>query len=327
MSRGKQLTAKERGKIDAFKQEGYSNRQVAKKIKRSHSVVDNYLKLGDKYGIKKKTGRKSTITPLTKKRIFQLASEKLMSSGKIKAELQLKQTTRTVQRVLSTSPNHIYKKYATKPPLTESHRKARLSFAKESVQNRLDWSKIIWSDEKKFNLDGPDGIRYYWHDIRNEPTYLSKRAFGGGTLMVWGAFVGDQLLDLVVCQQTMDSSKYIKMLNESLVPHLRPGFKFMHDGASIHRSKATKKWLQENDIETIDWPAHSPDLNPIENIWGILVRAVFESGRQFELKKDLEAEVMRQWSKISRETLSNLVNSMSDRIIEVIQQNGGSTQY
>jgi transposase len=327
MSRAKRLTAKEQGKIEALKKEGYSNRSIAKKIKRSPTVVDNYSRLKDNYGLKKKTGRKNTISQVVKKRIIHLASTKLMSSNQIKSELQLPQSARTIRRTLMNTPSLVYKKFKSKPPLTELNKKARLNFAQESVKARQDWSKIIWSDEKKFNLDGPDGLRYYWHDLRGEPTYLSKRAFGGGNIMVWGAFVGNKLLDLVVCEHTMDSHKYIELLNKSLRPFVKSGLKFMHDGASIHQSKLTKDWLKKNKIETIEWPAHSPDLNPIENLWGILTRVVFANGRQFKNKNDLRQEILKQWSLIKPKTILDLVESMPDRLIEVIKQNGGNTKY
>ena len=58
--------------------------------------------------------------------------------------------------------------------------------------------------------------------------------------MVWGAFVEDKLLDLVVCEGTQDSTKYIEVLNKSLVPSMNHGPMFMHDGASVHRSNLTK---------------------------------------------------------------------------------------
>ncbi|KAF0775093.1 hypothetical protein AaE_001207, partial [Aphanomyces astaci] len=43
----------------------------------------------------------------------------------------------------------------------------------------------VFSDEKKFNLDGPDGYQYYWHDLRKEQEIYTKRVSGGGSVMIW----------------------------------------------------------------------------------------------------------------------------------------------
>jgi transposase len=145
--------------------------------------------------------------------------------------------------------------------------------------------------------------------------------------MVSGAFVGDKLLVLVVCEHTMDFSKYIELLKSNLLPFLKRGFKLMHDGASIHISNLTKDWLKNNKIESIEWPAHSPDLNPMENLWSILTRAVFTGGRQFKNKNELKEEILKKWSLIQPKTLTNLVNSIYDRIIAVKRQKGANTKY
>lgn len=125
-----------------------------------------------------KRGPKKKINQVTRKKIIYYATVKLLSSGDIKKELHLPQSARTIRRVLASCQTLRYSKYKSKPPLTEKHKTARYKFADSAIRDRQDWSKIVWSDEKKFNLDGPDGIRYYWHDLRKEPQYLSKRAFG-----------------------------------------------------------------------------------------------------------------------------------------------------
>lgn len=77
---------------------------------------------------------------------------------------------------------------------------------------------MIFSDEKKFNLDGPDGYAYYWRDLRKEPQYFSRRNFGGGSLMIWGAFSSLGTLELAFPSCRMDSQEYQTVLEN----HLRP---------------------------------------------------------------------------------------------------------
>ena len=60
------------------------------------------------------------------------------------------------------------------------------------------WMTIIFSDVKKFNLDGHDGIQCYYHDLRTEEKVFSKRQFGGESDMIWGAFSANGKAELVV---------------------------------------------------------------------------------------------------------------------------------
>jgi len=56
---------------------------------------------------------------------------------------------------------------------------------------------------------------------------------------------------------------------------------FQQDNAPIHASKETKTWLDLKKINLLEWPAYSPDLNPIENVWGIMARRVYANGKQY----------------------------------------------
>ena len=68
---------------------------------------------------------------------------------------------------------------------------------------------------------------------------------------------------------------------------------FQQDNAPCHRSKSTIDWLFEHEIEVLPWPALSPDLNPIEKLWGILTRKVYAGGRQFSTVDDLKRQIVQ----------------------------------
>ncbi|DAZ94377.1 TPA: hypothetical protein N0F65_001111 [Lagenidium giganteum] len=184
------------------------------------------------------------------------------------------------------------------------------------------WEQCVFSDEKKFNLDGPDGPQYYWHDLRKS---------GGVSVMVWGAFCSKGQTKLVILDGNQDSEKYIWTLSEHLLPFidLRYGREciFQQDGASIHTSGTTKEFLEEQNITVMSWPSKSPDLNPIENIWGILARAVYAHGRQFQTKDDLIATIHACWANISPALITKLLCSMPKRCIDVLKLHGAKTKY
>ena len=75
------------------------------------------------------------------------------------------------------------------------------------------------------------------------------------------------------------------------------------------------------------WPARSPDLNPIENVWGVLARAVYAGCRQYSTVEDLKTAVFHEWSKLDRQYLYRLVKSMHKRCLDVIKANGEKTSY
>lgn len=125
---------------------------------------------------------------------------------------------------------------------------------------------------------------------------------------------------------------YVEVLEEHLLPFIntfppsQPVI-YQQDNASIHSSKLTSTYLWRSCISTLDWPACSPDLNPIENIWGHLVRAIYAGNKQYQTVAELKQAILSAWDDLTIQTLQNHVNSMPNRIFEVIQRDGKATSY
>jgi hypothetical protein len=237
----------------------------------------------------------------------------------------------TIDRVRSKAPHLQYKKLKAQPNLKAHHIQKRKKFGQEHMTWNQEWQKVAWSDEKKFNMDGPDGFRYYWHDLRKEPHILSKRSLGGGGVMVWACFTWDFKSEIVFVDGVLDATKYQNMIS----PHLQQlsdhfegnDWIFQQDNAPIHTARSTMLWFKSKNINVMDWPALSPDLNPIENLWGILVRAVYADGKQYYTINDLKQAIIREWKKIAPQVLRNLVNSMPNRMYQLITLQGKKTKY
>ncbi|KAG2993136.1 hypothetical protein PC118_g4170 [Phytophthora cactorum] len=104
-------------------------------------------------------------------------------------------------------------------------------------------------------------------------------------------------------------------------------FVFMQDNASIHASIETKSFFQEIGVQLLDWPARSPDLNPIENVWAILARKVYSHGKQYNSLQDLTAAVMDTWDSVTINELRDLIDTMPSRCFEVARKGSDTTQY
>ena len=93
---------------------------------------------------------------------------------------------------------------------------------------------------------------------------------------------------------------------------------FQQDNSQFHTLALSKKWFDQHAIPVLDWPAYSPDLNHIENLWGIISRKVYEAGKHFLTITKLQSAIAREWEAIPESILKNLVNSMPNRIAQVI---------
>ncbi|CAD6196631.1 unnamed protein product [Caenorhabditis auriculariae] len=174
---------------------------------------------------------------------------------------------------------------------------------------------IIFSDEKKYNPDGPDGYAHYWRDLRKDPMYFSKRKFGGGSLMVWAAFCGNGTVALSFIGTGTNSQDYQQLLAQHLLPYLRrrrrANMIYQQDNASVHASNSTLAWLcgQERGSS------------------GLARVQVYANAKQYTTVNDLKRAIRAEWDGLDKSLLQSLVGSMPSRIFEVAQKQGGITHY
>jgi hypothetical protein len=288
--------------------------------------VSKILKQGINFSIKPRSGRPKATTSRMDRTIFRLASTQRFSSSQIKLQSGAEVTTKTIRNRLKSNKYFKYQKMKVKPPLSEKHITSRLEFAKRVMSWDDKWMQVVFSDEKKFNLDGPDGLAYYWHDLRKEERSFMSRASGGGSVMVWAGFGFNDRTPILFMSGRQDSLKYQNVLESSLLPYGEriggPGWIFQQDNCSIHVSKSTKAWFGTKKLNILEWPSRSPDLNPIENLWGTLVRLVYANGRQFVSLEDLRKAIVDCWYQIDQTELQNLVLSMKTRIFNLIIKKG-----
>ena len=99
------------------------------------------------------------------------------------------------------------------------------------------------------------------------------------------------------------------------------------DNCAIHTARVVKNWFAQHRIEVLQWPPYSPDLNPIENIWGRIVKN-WEGGNE-RTQAALDEHTKNEWERYRGDTayFENLATSMRDRMAAVMEAHGGHTPY
>ena len=217
-------------------------------------------------------------------------------------------------------------KMKTKPLLDESYMKKRMDYAVAHAGSNYNWFKWISSDEKKFNLDGPDGFNYVWVFDGNKAPNFSKTPNARASVMVWGGIFHNGKTPLMEVNKKSKSKDYIVLLEAGLLPVYEEQM-FKHDGAKIHTSKETREWMEETGVIYESWPPRSPDMNPIENAWSWLARAVYSEKPVYKNVKELKKAIFKAWDEMPISFINSLIESMPSRMIKVIQKNGGAIDY
>ncbi|GFW84560.1 transposable element Tcb2 transposase [Trichonephila clavipes] len=189
-------------------------------------------------------------------------------------------------------------------PLNGRQRRNRLCWAREHVSwTQQQWASVLFTDESRFTMESDSGrISLGGH--------TDLHVFHGGT--VTGLRYRDEILD----------------------PYVRPyaaaignDFILMDDNARPHRARIVEEYLEDHGLERMEWPARSPDLNPIEHLWDYLGREVAALNPPPRSLHELKQGLLCVWSSLPIPVSDNLINSMGNRCRQCIQVRGGHIPY
>ncbi|KAI7933980.1 hypothetical protein MJO28_017368 [Puccinia striiformis f. sp. tritici] len=339
--RGKpNLTTEIKARIAGMVEGGMSHTGVAKKLELSRTTVSGIISRSRIRGTVE-TAKKSGRPRLTNDRDIRqlrnfLGSHPKSSLAEVTDSMENPVSIPTVRR--RAHELGYRSRIAVKKPFINSiNRQKRLTFAREHLEWTIaDWSKVIWSDESSFETGKKTQRENVWRKKGErmkpeclEPTFKSGRS----STSIWGAFYGTSKIPIVFLQKggtkAVDyiDQVYKGRLVETLAlidPHHQ--LILMEDNARSHTAKLTKAFCKDNNINTIEWPPQSPDLNPIENLWKILKTGIQQNYQPKSLDEMKEA-IQQAWDDLPEQHLGSLLNSMPNRMRLVVEAGGGPIKY
>ncbi|GFW71911.1 transposable element Tcb2 transposase [Trichonephila clavipes] len=298
-------------------EEGRSVTRVAAEFGVAHSIVSRLWRQFQTTGTAIRgfsSGRPRGTTPADDRYIvLQARRNRRQTAGEI-ARHTTQATGRPISRFTVARRLHGGGLFARRPvrcvPLTPAHRRRRSLWCREHRNWRdNEWGRVLFTDESRFSLSSDSHRILIWRErgSRNHPRTSLK-----GTGSVNGT----------------------RYCNEILLPYVRLfrgamglQFLFMDDNAPCHRTVAAEQLLESEDIERMDWPARSPDLNPIEHVWDFLGRRLAARTLPPVTIRELRLALQDEWAAMPQQLIDTLILSMGRRCETCLAVRGDHIPY
>ena len=217
-----------------------------------------------------------------------------------------------------------------KPLLTIKHKLKRIRWCKERLHWGIEeWSRVIFSDESNFeviNRKNRIRVKRFQNEKFNENFIQPRVQGGGGSAGILGCMSHKGKDCATLYSSRINADRYIETLENHLLPSIiifygaSSNYKFQQDGAPAHTAKRSKEWFDEKNVEVLQNPPRSPDLNPIENIWSWIDRHLTRT--QITSVDHLKEILEQKWSEVPIELCMSLVESMPKRVKRCYLANG-----
>jgi len=322
-------TEAEKNQILLLRSQGLSYLRISRKLKLPKECIRSICR---KRAIvkPKKRGRKALLVPAYKLRlkreIFNVKEKGAkVTCKKLINACDIPVSRFTVARYLK-QQGMKYLKIRRSLPLKPLDKAKRCDLATKWLSGNHQWERTIFSDEKWFSLDGPDDWRTYVQ--KSEFIYRPRHQKKGGGIMVWAMVLPSGLLSYKILCRDFRSPTYVDLLCNTIVPICKlnygNNFWFQQDNSRIHTARIVKDWMVAAHFPVIEWPARSPDLNIMENIWKMLEDIIYDRSPLLS-RGDLMEEIRKAFLLINtskRGHILNLYGTFRARLVNVIVKKG-----
>jgi transposase len=333
-----------RAAVWGLREAGHTWNEIATTLDRSkESVRSIYRRLANKENFQDKfhTGRPSILSDRDRRVLVGILRKlKRKTATEVQKEAaahyNINVSVSTVKRHLKKS-GYVARVKVKKPYLTFEQKRARLNRAQaHKTWTVEDWKNVIWSDETGFTLLYGEGKEYAWVQedvVYSDDLWTPTKKFGGGKLMVWGCITYSGVGYYCRIDETLDAQLYTEILRGEVMRTIRyynmdmEEVVFQHDNDPKHTAQIAQDTLDELGLTVMDWPAQSPDLNPIEHYWSHVKRTLRD---QKYIYSDIDElwEAVEGVMEVQNEDLCrDLIATMPERVQAIIMAKGGPTKY
>lgn len=313
--------------------QGWSQRNISKELNVSRGSVEHVIrKLKSNCQLENapKTGRPRKLTKRKERNVIMASRRnRFLTAKQLRKDCEISEivSVDTVKRILRR--DGLFGRIAVKKPfLSKKNKLKRLAWCKEKSKWTVhEWKRVVYSDECRIDLY-PKCRKYVRRKAneRFQSHVINPTRKFSPSVMVWGAIRADGERLIHLCNQNVDQYQYQEILRQNIKKIVSGRYLFQQDGATAHTARSTLEFLRKSEIrQLLDWPAQSPDLSPIENLWDSLKESVQK--RRFSNTNELWEAVKEEWFKIPNEKIKILYESIPRRTKAVILSKGGNTKY
>jgi transposase len=333
-----------RVKVWTLRETGLSFKKIGQKVGKPYQTISKICKRIQEtkhFKDRPRSGRPKLLNE-RKKRILGRILNKSIIKTAINVQKEAHQhhnivvSRKTVARALNTM-GYVSRLKRKKPGLTEKQIKARLEWAKmHSTWTSDEWRHVIWSDEAPFSITNSNGKEYVWQKPNQAISASSvkpTKKFGGGKIMVWSCITWEGVGYSCKIDETMDAELYSQILRDELMRTISfykldlSKVYFQADNDPKHTSNLAKSTLEELKVKVMEWPAQSPDLNPMEHYWQFVDSQLKGFTEVVATKDELWKRVESIVNENNQALCKKLIATMPQRVNDVIKAKGRYTRW